>query len=1038
MDSPPRSRQTIFARHSGFARMPLEMIVIPKRCWMFAATWLLLGGVCVGLSASGARLAVDGHWGTDEGSSLLPQGSVISMIQTRDGYLWLGTLGGLVRFDGLRFTVFDESNTPGLSSSRVVKLFEDSQDNLWVGTETAGVFLVRANGQISSIDVGRGTREGRLMSVCEDINGSVWLYTARGELCRYRDGTIDVWLAGAGESRVTRVIIPGEGGLLWVGNDWNLSALGPIPSGSSLGLPVAHEIPITRLDFLLASDQGGYWRLANGRVQKWKGNRMVGDFGPYPWDPARTPVFSACEDRQGNLIVGTGGEGVFWFDADGKATQITSATHGLAHNTILSLCTDREGSLWVGTDGGGLNRVKQQTFDVVEESRPNTVQSVSEDAQGGLWIGFFGDGALHWKDGRSQRVTNVHPREGSGPSPPTYVRAMFVDRDQTVWASIEQRGLFQVQNGEFWPAPGADQLPRQIWAIHQDRAGKLWLGTSAGLAARDGTRWRLFTTRDGLAANDVRAIADSADGLWVGTEGGGLHRFQNGKFTAVQNAAGETATDVSSLLVDADGVLWIGTRGSGLLRFHEDRWTRYTSADGLGSDRIGYMVEDPLGHLWLGSYAGLIRVAKQQLNDPAAGVPGSIRSRTYGRPDGLPTRECTQGSQPAAIRTRNGKLWFPTTRGLASVDPAQIKVNTNLPPVIIESVLIEGRQQNTNRLRGALPEAIVVPAGRERLEIRYTSLNLGAPERARFKYRMEGHETDWIPAGDERIARYIKLPPGQYGFRVIAANEDDVWNEAGATIAFTVEPPFWRTWWFLGAATLALLAAIIGVVHYVSTQRLQRQLAALRQKEALEKERARIARDIHDQVGASLTQVSLLGELVESDKDSPQEVEAHAKQICQTALETTRALDEIVWTVNPSNDTLDGLINYICKNAQDYLEVAGLRYRLETPPQLPGAPISPEVRHNVFLAAKEAVTNVVRHAQATTVKIRLQINSNFFTLEIEDDGRGMGGMDPQAAARRNGLRNMRKRMEDVGGAFAMDPGAEAGTRITLKAPFGNQ
>ena len=208
-----------------------------------------------------------------------------------------------------------------------------------------------------------------------------------------------------------------------------------------------------------------------------------------------------------------------------------------------------------------------------------------------------------------------------------------------------------------------------------------------------------------------------------------------------------------------------------------------------------------------------------------------------------------------------------------------------------------------------------------------------------------------------------------------ACNEDDVWNRDGSTLAITVLPPFWRTWWFITLTGSCLLGMIVGSVHYVSTQRLQRQLASLRQKEALEKERARIARDIHDQVGASLTQVSLLGELVESDKDHPEEVEAHARQIAQTALETTRALDEIVWTVNPSNDTLDGLITYVCKYAQDYLAVAGLRYRLEVPPQLPSTPISPELRHNVFLASKEAINNVVKHARASSTWLRLQLRA---------------------------------------------------------------
>ena len=284
------------------------------------------------------------------------------------------------------------------------------------------------------------------------------------------------------------------------------------------------------------------------------------------------------------------------------------------------------------------------------------------------------------------------------------------------------------------------------------------------------------------------------------------------------------------------------------------------------------------------------------------------------------------------------------------------------------------------------------------------------------------------------MAYYGKLPPGEYTFRVQACNEDGVWNQAGCSMPITVLPPFWQTPWFLTLSGLCLLGLVAGSVHYVSTQKLQRELALMRQHEALEAERARIARDLHDQLGANLTQVTLLGEMAETDKDLPSEVEGHARQIAQTARETTRALDEIVWTVNPANDTLDGLINYLCKYAQEYLALAGLRYRLEVPDSLPALPISPELRHNVFLVAKEAVNNVVKHAQASSVWLRLQLEPNRFTLEIQDDGRGLS---PEAEKKgRNGLRNMRQRMEDVGGVFTIAPASPAGTTVRLSAPLG--
>jgi signal transduction histidine kinase len=303
-----------------------------------------------------------------------------------------------------------------------------------------------------------------------------------------------------------------------------------------------------------------------------------------------------------------------------------------------------------------------------------------------------------------------------------------------------------------------------------------------------------------------------------------------------------------------------------------------------------------------------------------------------------------------------------------------------------------------------------------------------------FKYRLEGHETAWTEAGNTRVAYYNKVPPGNYRFHVIAGNEDGVWNETGGVLDVTVQPQFWQTWWFRTAASLCLVGIVVAVVRYLSTQKLRRRLQLLEQQEALEKERFRIARDLHDQLGANLTQVALLSEMAEADKHSPAEIESHAQQISQAARETTRSLDEIVWAVNPSNDTLEGLVNYVCKYAQEYLALAGLRYRAEVPAQLPVVNIPPEVRHNVFLAFKEAVNNVVKHAQASEVRVRLQLQPGNFALSIEDNGRGMGGLDASAVQTRNGLRNMKKRMDDIGGRFEVGAASERGIIVRLTVP----
>jgi ligand-binding sensor domain-containing protein len=999
-----------------------------KNCWTFPFAWLWLCAFSAALPAAGGAVAgspfIVDSWNNEAG---LPQSSVISVLQTRDGYLWLGTLNGLVRFDGNRFAIFDENNVHGLGSDRIVYLFEDSHTNLWIGTDSAVVILVH-DGKVENFNIGGGGHEGRLTSAGEDSTGAVWLYTADAHLGRYQDGKMDIVNLPFSAPAVSRMIAAEKNGPLWI-DEYELGGFSGLFSfrpenfhpPTLLREPNEDQtIPAQRSDFILAGTHGGTWRLIDGRVQKWGSIRLEKDFGPYPWGNSR--VTSACEDQNGNLVVGTLGAGVFWYEPDGSCRQISKG-QGLSSDFVLSLCMDRGGNLWVGTDGEGLNRVKRKIFNMPAGLRPLAAQSVSEDDHGGLWTAFNAQGLSYW-------ITNSVKDFGVGRSQSALT--VLVDHKHQVWVGTREEGLFQFQTNHFVPATGAEILGQQIFALFETRSGQLWAGTPNGLANWDGRQWKLFTTRDGLSENVIRAIAEDADGnLWAGTENHGLNLFKDGKFILYQKSEnGLPGDDISCLYADPDGVLWVGTSGHGLARFQNGKWIRYSTDNGLASDSISYLIEDATGDLWLGSNMGLMRIPKKSLNAFAAGATNSISCRTYVETDGLPTRECTAGSQPAAIRAHDGRLWFPTTKGLVSVDPAELKPNSQPPLVMIESVLVDGAKK-TNRLSSAWPQIVVIPPGYEQLEINYTALNFSAPDAVRFKCWLEGYEARPKDVGGERVVSYPKLPPGDYRFHVYAANEDGVWNETGSVLGITVQPWFWQTNWFRSVAFVFVLGIIIAIVRFISTQKLKR---AAQLHEQQERERARIARDLHDQLGANLTQVALLGEMAEVDKNLPGEIELHAQQISHTARETTRALDEIVWAVNPSNDTLEGLANYACKYAQEYLALAGLRYRAEVPARLPATDIPPEVRHNVFLAFKESVNNVVKHAHASEAWVRMRLSPENFVLEIEDNGRGLGGVDPKAAEMRNGLRNMRKRMADIGGEFTISPGASGGTIVRLTVP----
>ena len=1000
---------------------------------LLSSTALLAALLC-GPGQAGAQMA-DGRFSIDTwgpGQGALPDDSVLALTQTHDGYLWLGTLNGMVRFDGVRFTVFDESNTPKLPSIKIVRLFEDSRSNLWVGTATAGAALI-TQGRVEPLDIGRGGRRGHLVSVCEDSTGAVWLLTEDGHLGRYVGGQLEVGYLGGGTGQS---VIADKSGKVWIGVGNRILSVDPAAIQSAARLPVVNGPDVLlKLDLLLASRTGGYWCLADGVIRKFTGTQVESNFGAYPWN-GLDAVKAACEDLDGHLIVGTGGpsgQGVFWFDAQGHFARID--THnGLSRDSVYALQADADGNLWVGLEGGGLNRVRPKVFKVLEEG--SVAQSICPDTQGGAWMSIKDNDFSYWKNGVA-KVVRAQPDLMSRINP----TAVLADNHQQVWAVARPArgagdGLWRLVDGFFRPAGFS---PSEMSILFVDHTNGLWIGTEDGLGSWDGSRVRMLTAAEGLSANNVHALAEDHEGdLWVGTELGGLNRLHEGHFKSFPPSADFPSDNISSLYVDGQNVLWIGTMGNGLIRFQDGKATHYWTQNGLIANSIDYLIEDDEGCLWIGCNAGLMRVSKRDLNDFAAGAISNVFCRGYDKRDGLPSAECTFGSQPAAARSSDGTLWFPTHAGVVYANPADIHSNTIPPPVVIEQVLVEQREQNTNGPNAAPPASVTLPAGQEQLEIHYTSLNLGAADRARFRYQLsqqDGRTNQWQEAGARRFARYEALRPGLYLFQVQACNEDGVWNRTGASLAVSVLPYFWQTASFRALAAAVLLGLVAGAVYFISTQKLHRQVAGLRQQQALEKERARIARDIHDQVGASLTQLALLGEMVEADKDDPQEAQEHARQISQTARETTHALDEIVWTVNPSNDTLDGLVNYICKQAQDYLAVAGLRYRLDAPAELPKTAISPETRHNVFLAAKEAVTNIVKHSGATEAALRLRLEAEGFTLEIQDNGRGPAGLKQKAAESRNGMRNMRKRMEDIGGRFSIEPGPNGGTVVALTVPL---
>jgi signal transduction histidine kinase len=579
-----------------------------------------------------------------------------------------------------------------------------------------------------------------------------------------------------------------------------------------------------------------------------------------------------------------------------------------------------------------------------------------------------------------------------------------------------------------------------VKALLADQAGRIWAGTKSGLFVADGNSSNVFKLNEEVGRNGVRALAeDGAGNVWAGTESGILFRITTNNTTAFQPGDSKTPHAIWSLLAEADGTVWAGTFRGGLLRFRNGQFARFGMEDGLPDNIICQILPDDAGNLWLGSHQGIFRVAKAALENHAREATNAVAGAVFGRSDGLPSLECSGGYQPAAWRGRDGQLWFTTMKGAVSVRPEKVQANLLPPPVAIEEILIDGisLDATTKTPEQPAPAGIFfdrdktfleVPPGKHQFEFRYTGVSLVSSDRVQFRYRLEGADAHWVEAGTRRSVQYNLLPAGTYRFRVIACNSDRTWNETGCTLMLKIQPHFYETLWFRAIAGLAAAGLVAGAVWYAVTRRLQRRMEHLARQQAVERERTRIAKDIHDDLGANLTLIARLGDLARQEMS----VERIDK-MAGTARQAVKSLDEIVWAVNPRNDTLAHLIDYTGQFAADYLRAAGVRCLLDVPEQVPPREVPSNVRHNVFLVVKEALQNIVKHAHATEVWLRIHAARESLRIVIEDNGGGFEHAPEDALA--DGLRNMRQRMSELGGECRIQSRVGTGTEIVVELPW---
>ena len=967
-----------------------------------AAALLLLAGTRTPALDPNRNLNQFGHqvWVTENG---LPQNTVQAIIQTGDGYLWAGTQDGLARFDGLNFTVFDKENTPAFKSNDIRFLHEDRQARLWISTSYG--LICRHNGQFKAFTVTDGLPDNSVGPVVEDTNGNVWIGTAGG-LVRFENGKFKTFTASQGLARnVVQTLYARANGSILVGTAAGLQILKDdqftppnMPAGMLPG----------NLTSIAETSSGDLW------LGTLDGLFEVDGAGRPSTVPLPNSRVSALRlDREGALWIATAG-GLARLRGDRLETF--TAADGLSSNLVLSVFEDREGSIWIGTEAGGLNLLKSKKFTTytTKDGLPSDlVKAIYQDAQGGIWIGSNGGGLTLFKNGK---FTTWTTRDGLSSD---VVLSLAGDSEGTLWIGTPD-GLNRFKDGKFQTFTFADGLSNDlVRSVFVDRNGVLWVGTRDGLNSFRDNEFTTYTTHDGLANNFIGAIyEDSKGNLWVGTLGG-LSKIKDGKFQTFTTKDGLSSNTVISLYEDAAGDLWIGTNGGGLNRLRGDKFVSFTNRNALAADVIYRILEDQQQNLWCSSNKGIFRVSKGELDKVATGAGTTVSPVFYGPADGTLTRECSGGGHPAGWKTSDGRMWFATIKGLAVIDPEHIPLNTAPPPIAIEQLFVDNQSI-------PLKEKLTLPPGLARLDFYYTALSFVAPENVRFRYKLEGFDDNWIDGGARRVASYTNLRPGNYKFRVIAANNDGVWNESGAAVDIYLQPRFYQTYWFYLLCVL-LLALAVWQLYRLRVKRMALQFRAVNS------ERNRIAREIHDNLAQDILGISVQLELVARLMPAAAETaKAHLDRARLLVRNSMTEARRYVWDLRSQELQKKDLPSALRDTTKRLTAESGIETVVEVAGPL--RPLPASVETNLLRIGQEAINNAVKHAHANRIEVGLNFDTRSVRLSVRDDGRGF---DPgqQIADGHFGLIGMRERAEQIGGVITVDSAIEGGTQIAVEVPL---
>jgi ligand-binding sensor domain-containing protein/signal transduction histidine kinase len=962
-------------------------------------------GAGFALHAATHRPLPDGYtrrvWQTQDG---LPENTVQAFAQTPDNYLWIGTSGGLVRFDGAGFVVYDRDNTPAIRENSIFCLATGRDGSLWAGTDGAGL-LRYSGGVFRSYRAAEGLANDFVRAVLESRDGTLWAGTDDGLFRLEGERLVRVDGAGKVPALAVHTLREDRAGNLWVGGSTVLA----IHGADCREYRMEGHGSGNRVKTILETADGAIWAGTVSGLQRM--SRAARDSGRFERVPEISSTVRALqEDRNGALWIGSIGDGLLRY-SDGRFTHVT-APDNPPSSTVLALFDDSEQNIWAGMQTGllRLSRAAMSTFPLPDTANAD-FGTVYPDPDGSLWVAST---HLYRINARRDHSELVQP-----PAAGVRVRNVFRDRGGALWIGTEGDGVFRSKKGRQVQYTKRTGLVNDfVRAFLEGRDGSVWIGTDEGI-----TRWHdgiltNYLEPQGLAYFSIRTLAEDRSGdVWIGTERG-VSRWHNGNFVE------DTVTDrlrlekIWAIHEDRDGGLWFGTRGAGLFRWRGGKLTEFSAAEGLAAASIYQILEDVRGTFWMSGPNAIFAVSRQDL-DRVADHPGFHPAVTlYGLSDGVEATQIYGGVAPAGCLTASGEVWFPSNRGPVRIAPLETR-QESLPKVVIEQVLVDGRVM-------PMADGVAAPPGEGKLQIGYAAIRLRSQERIRFRYMLEGYDTEWTEALRRREAFY-NLPAGHYRFRVQAFELNRPESVSEATLAVELRPHFYRTAWFLAGCAVMALAAVL-LAYRIRLRQVHGRFRAVLD------ERNRVAREMHDTVIQGCASVSALLEAVVSigvEEHGPKRelLDCARTQVRATVDEARRA----VWNLRQSGRTSPEIGPLLDQMAQQASHASHVPVRFETS----GRPVvlDPAVEHDILMVAREAVYNAMQHAGPTEVCVQVHFEDDRIRMRVLDNG---CGFNPEKALRAGGqhfgLVGMRERTERLGGHFDIRSTPGAGTELLVEVP----